>query len=137
MNGVWAAVLSTVSLVVDIGVETVSEHAGAVPVHSGSPPPAAVTVFELGLITAVPSMLTGTETTMLPMPALVAMAQPAKVLPVAGQPVRLAAVTPALVVLPAPVRMTGTLVKVMPAGKMSVSVMGAVVALTATAMTIL
>jgi hypothetical protein len=46
-------------------------------------------------------------------------------------------VTPALVVLPAPVRMTGTLGKVMPAGKMSVSVMGAVVALTATAMTIL
>ena len=91
MNGVWAAVLRTVSLVVDIGVETVSEHAGAVPVHSGSPPPLAVTVLALGLTTVAPSIVTGTEITMLPMPALVAMVQPAKVLPVAGQPVRLAA----------------------------------------------
>jgi hypothetical protein len=137
MNGVWAAVLRTVSLVVDIGVETVSEHAGAVPVHNGSPPPLAVTVLALGLTTVAPSIVTGTEITMLPMPALVAMVQPAKVLPVAGQPVRLASVTPALVVLPAPVRMTGTLVKVMPAGNTSANVIGALVALTATAMTIL
>lgn len=131
-NGVCAAVLSTVILVVEIGVDTVSEHAGATPVHSGSPPPETVAVLTLGLTTVAPSIVTGTLMTMLPMPAPVAIMQPVKLLPVDGQPVRLAAVTPALVVLPAPVRMTGVLVRVMPAGKMSARLIGAVVALPAT-----
>ena len=115
----------------------VSEHAGATPVHKGSPPPATVAVLTLGLTTLAPSIVTGTLMTMLPMPAPVAMAQPAKVLPVVGHSVRLAGVTPALVVLPAPVKMTGALVRVMPTGKTSVRLIGAVVALPATAIVIL
>jgi hypothetical protein len=110
-------------LVCAIGVETVLVHAGAA-VHAGSPPPVAVAVFTLGLA-AVPSMATGTVTTMLPMAAPAAMVQPAKLLPVVGQPV----IVPPVIV--------GAPVNVIPVGKRSVRLIGAVVAAIVTAILIL
>jgi hypothetical protein len=98
-------------------------HAGA-PVHAGSPPPVAVTVLILGL-TAAPSMVTGTLMTVLPMGLPVAMVQPASVF----EPMMVGATQ----VIPVAV---GNAVSVMPVGKRSVSVIGAVVAATETAMLI-
>jgi hypothetical protein len=114
-------------LVAMVGVLTVLVHAGARPVHNGSPPPAAVTVLTLGLA-AVAATSTGMVNTMLPMPAPSGIEQPAKVLPVLGQPSKVTAV---LVVAGATL---GAPLKVMPAGKMSASVMGCAVGLPATAM---
>jgi hypothetical protein len=110
-------------LVCAIGVDTVLVHAGA-PVHAGSPPPVAVTVLILGL-TAAPSMVTGTLMTVLPMGLPVAMVQPASVF----EPMMVGATQ----VIPVAV---GNAVSVMPVGKRSVSVIGAVVAATETAMLI-
>jgi hypothetical protein len=126
-SGLWLAVLVTVSLVTTTGVLTVLVQAGAIPVHNGSPPPPTVTLLMLGLA-AVAATFTGTVNTMLPIPAPNGIEQPAKVLPLLGQPPNVTAV---LVVAAATV---GAPLRVIPAGKMSASVMGCAVALPATAM---
>lgn len=123
------------SLVLAIGVETVSEHAGAVPVHSGSPPPLAVTVLELGSRAVNPSMVTGTviaiDVRPIGAPAEMEHAAPKLVDPTAGAQV---SVTPG--VAGVTTMLTGPLI-VMPVGNVSVNTTGAVVAFPATAMLIL
>jgi hypothetical protein len=96
-----------------IGVLVVPVQAGAVPVHNGSPPPIAVALLTLGL-TAVAATLTGTVITIGPA-APVATVQPAKLV-VLEHPL---SVPPVAVMLAATV--------VMPTGKASVKVIGAVV----------
>jgi hypothetical protein len=105
------------------GVLTVSEQAGAVPVHSGSPPPEAVTVFTPGLVAGA-VILIGTVITMLPIAAPVAMEQPANELPPATEG--------ATQVIAPPVADTPGALMAMPVGKTSANVIGAVVALPAT-----
>ena len=118
----------TVSLVDTTGLLTLPVHAGAVPVHNGSPPPVRVTLLLAGL-SVLADTFTGTLIAMLPTPAPVAMVHPASVLPVLGQPVRLA---PALVVLP--VMRLGAALRLMPVGRMSLKLIGAMVALPVTLM---
>ena len=89
-----------------------------VPVHAGSPPPVAVAVF-CPLVALAPTV-TGTRMMMVPLLALVAIVQPVKVLPVAGQPLK----TPLLLL---PASLVGAPDKVMPVGKLSVMLMAAVV----------
>jgi hypothetical protein len=116
--------LVTVSLVATTGVVTVLVQAGAAPVHSGSPPPLAVTLLTAEG-TAAAATSTGTVMTMLPIAAPVAMVQPAKVF----APTRLGAAH-----VKEPPVAVGTPLNVMPVGKMSDKLIGAVVALAATAM---
>lgn len=118
-------------MVTATGVDTVLVQAGIMPVHSGSPPPVAVTVFKLGVAAVAPT-LTGTVMTMSPRPAGLAIVQPAKVVPEAGQPVTAVplAGTPLLVL----VAKAGALASVMPDGKRSDKLMGADVGLPATLM---
>ena len=87
-------------------------------VHSGSPPPVAVAVF--WLLVALAATATGTRMMMVPVEAFVAIEQPVKTLPVAGQPLK----APLLVLAAC---LVGTPVKVMPVGKLSVKVIAAVV----------
>jgi hypothetical protein len=109
--GCLVAVSSTASIT---GVLTLPLHAGAVPVHVGSPPPLAVAVFVLGLAVEA-ATFTGTVITTGPLvPA--AIEQPLKlVAPLAGQPLK---VPPVAVIAP---------LVVMPLGKLSLTVIGAVV----------
>jgi hypothetical protein len=109
-------------LVATTGVVTVLVQAGAAPVHRGSPPPATVTALTAdGVAEAATS--TGTVMTMLPMAAPVAMVQPARLLPLLGQPLSVP-----------PVADIAVAFNVIPVGNMSDSVIGAVVALPDTAM---
>ena len=89
-----------------------------VPVHAGSPPPLAVAVF-VPLVALGPTV-TGTRMMMVPLPAAVAIVQPVKVLPVAGQPLKVP-----LLVLAA--SLVGAADKLMPAGRLSPMLMAAVV----------
>jgi hypothetical protein len=132
ISGVTLAVLVTVSLVATTAVDTVPVHAGAEPVHNGSPPPVAVTLLMLGL-SADAATFTGTVMTILPKPAGEAIVHPAKVLPLIGQPTTAApaAGMPVLVLVAA---ITGAPLKVMPVGKMSSNVIAEVVGLPATVM---
>jgi hypothetical protein len=87
-------------------------HAGAVPVHARSPPP--LTVAEFVAVVAVAATLTGTVIT-IGLVAGLAMVQPVKLPPVAGQ---LAMTLPP---------MLGRPLNVMPTGSVSVKLIGAVV----------
>ena len=122
---VIAGCLVTLSSTASItGVVVVPVQAGAVPVHSGSPPPVAVAVLVLGL-TVEAATVTGTVITMLPVTAPAAIEQPARlVAPLAGQPLKVP-----------PVALIAPLV-VMPAGRASAMVMAAVVGPLATAIVI-
>jgi hypothetical protein len=123
----WPAALTTVSLVAANGLETLPVQAGAVPVHSGSPPPLTVAVLFNGP-TAVAPIATGTVMTMLPIGTPALIEQPVKLLaPEAGQPVNKLVPKPVAVIAP---------FVVTPAGKMSAKVMAANVALPATLMVI-
>jgi hypothetical protein len=113
-------------LVAVSGVDTLPVQAGAVPVHSGSPPPVSVAVLFNGP-SAAALMATGTVMTMLPMTAPAAIVQPARVLaPIA---------VGAMQVIAPPVAV-GNALSVTPAGKTSASVMLDKVALPATLMLI-
>ena len=128
----FLAVLVSVSLVATTVVVAVPVQAGATPVHNGSPPPVAVTLLMAGL-SADAATSTGTVMMMVPKPAPLGIVQPTKLLPDAGQPdTNVPAVVEAPVLVPA--ANTGAPLKVMPVGKMSDNVMGAVVGLPATVM---
>ena len=115
--GCFVTVSSIASITGVFGVVPV--QAGALPVHSGSPPPVAVAV--LVAVLAVEATFTGTVITMGPdVPA--AIEQPVTLTPVAGQPVM---VPPVAVGVP---------LKVMPVGSASANVIAAVVGPFATAM---
>ena len=121
-NGVCAAVLVTVSLVLATGVETVPVQAGA-PVQSGNSTPVAVTLLILGSTLVAGSILTGTLIVMVPgtvTPA--AIEHPFKLLPpvvtVPGQ----------VIETPVPVA-EGVPAKVMPTGNVSAKLITAVVLL--------
>ena len=118
---VIAGCLATLSSIASItGVfGVVPVHAGAEPVHSGSPPPVAVAV--LVAVVAVDATFTGTVITMGPK-VLAAIEQPVKLPPADGQPVMVPPVA------------VGTPLKVMPVGKASAKVMAAVVGPFVTAM---
>ena len=90
----------------------------AVPLHAGSPPPLAVAV--LVPVVAVLPTATGTRMTMVPLEALAAIWQPARVVPVAGQPLK----TPLLVL---DASLVGAPDKLMPVGKLSAIVIAALV----------
>lgn len=117
------SVLAITTLAEEItGVLTLPVQAGAVPVHSGSPPPVTVALLTLGLA-AVNATLTGTVITILPVAAPAAIEQPARlVAPDAGQPLN---VPPVAVIVP---------LVVIPVGKASAMVVAAVVGPFATAM---
>jgi hypothetical protein len=108
--GCFVTVSSMASITGVFGVVPV--HAGAVPVHRGSPPPVAVAV--LVAVVAVEATLTGTVMMIGP-EVFAAIEQPVKLTPVAGQPV---IVPPVAVGMP---------LKLMPVGRLSASVMAAVV----------
>ena len=87
-------------------------------VQVGSPPPVAVAVF--WVLVALAATATGTRMMMVPFVAPLAMEQPVKLVPVAGQPLK----TPLLVLAPC---LVGAPVRVMPVGKVSAKVSAAVV----------
>ena len=118
----WLVVASLTALI--MGVDTVLVQAGAMPVHAGSPPPLTVAVLLLGL-TAVAATVTGTVMTMLPIAEPAAIEQPVKlVAPGPGQPLK---VPPVIPIAP---------LVVIPVGKLSATLIAAVVALLATDMVI-
>ena len=87
-------------------------------VHAGSPPPLAVAV--LVPVVAVLPTVTGTRMTMVPLEAPVAIWQPVRLLPVAGQPLK----APLLLLEPC---LVGAADKLMPVGKLSLITIAALV----------